>query len=72
MKMFNEFQLPDGTVAESVPDVDRYLKESGAAPTSDYSDDFFKNRRFFEEKARRDKIRADFILNFKKEIWRND
>jgi hypothetical protein len=70
--MFKEFQLPDGTVAESAADVDRYIKQSGAAMASDYSDGYFKNRRFFKEKARRDKLHADFIHNFKKEIWLND
>lgn len=70
--MFKEIQLPDGTVAESAAEVDRYLRESGAVSANDYSDGYFKNRRFFDEKARRDKIRADFIRNLKKEIWRND
>lgn len=70
--MFKEIRLPDGTVAESVEDVDRYIKENDAALASDYSDGYYKNRRFFEEKARRDKLHADFIHNFKKEIWLND
>lgn len=70
--MFKEFRLPDGTVAESVEDVDRYIKENNAALASDYSDGYYKNRRFFEEKARRDKLHVDFIHNFKKEIWLND
>jgi hypothetical protein len=70
--MFKEIQLPDGTIAESAADVDRYLRENDAASANDYSDGYFKNRRFFNEKERRDKIRADFIRNLKKEIWRND
>ena len=45
--MFKEFQLPDGTMAESVQDVERYISESGAAMAGDYSDEYFKNRRFF-------------------------
>lgn len=70
--MFKEFQLPDGTVAESVADVERYLKQNNAALASDYSADYQKNRRFFDEKDRRDKLHDDFIHNLKKEIWLND
>ena len=70
--MFKEFYLPDGTVAESAQDVERYLNETGSALASDYSDEFKKNRRFFNEKARKDKLHADFIHNLKKEIWLND
>lgn len=70
--MFKEFQLPDGTVAESAADVDRYLRESGAASANDYSDGYFKNRRFFDEKARDDRLHSDFIRNLKKHIWRHN
>jgi hypothetical protein len=70
--MFKEFQLPDGTVAESVADVDRYIRQSGAAMASDYSDDYYKNRRFFMEKAQDDELHSDFIQQLKKEIWLND
>ena len=70
--MFKEFQLPDGTVAESVQDVERYLKQNDAALASDYSADYQKNRRFFDEKDRKDKLHSDFIHNLKKEIWLND
>lgn len=70
--MFEDFQLPDGTWAESVEDVERYLKENDAALASDFSGDFMESRRFFNEKARRDKLHADFIHNVKKELWLND
>ncbi|MBQ7660171.1 MAG: hypothetical protein IJS26_05515 [Alphaproteobacteria bacterium] len=70
--MFREFQLPDGTMAESVQDVERYISESGSALASDYSDSFFKNKRCFDKKAQREKLRSDFIYNLKKEIWTND
>ena len=49
--MFKEITLPDGTVAESVQDIERYLKQTGSASESDYSADYYKNRRFFTEKA---------------------
>lgn len=70
--MFKEFQLPDGTVAESVQDVERYISQTGAAMASDYSDEYLKNRRFFSEKAQSDEFHSDFIYNLKKEIWTND
>lgn len=68
--MFREFQLPDGTIAESSADVDRYLKESGSAWAGDYSGEFYKNRRYFLEKAQSDENWAAFIHNYKKEIWK--
>ena len=68
--MFQEFQLPDGRWAESPSDVDRYIKETGNALADDYSGEFLKNRRFFIEKAQSDELMADFIHNYKKEIWR--
>lgn len=70
--MFNEFCLPDGTMATSVQDVERYMERTGSALASDFSDEFRKNRRFFNEKARKDKLHSDFIHNLKKEIWTND
>jgi len=70
--MFEDFQLPDGTYAQSVQDVERYLKENDAALASDYSGEYLDTRRFFNEKARRDKLHADFIHNVKKELWLND
>jgi len=68
--MFEAFQLPDGTWAECSKDIDEYLKRSGSAMASDYSGEFLKNRRFFIEKAQSDELMADFIHNYKKEIWR--
>ena len=38
----------------------------------DYSGDYLKNRRYFLEKAQSDDMRADFVRNYKKEIWLND
>lgn len=70
--MFREFQLPDGTWAESPSDVDKYLKSSGSALADDYSGDYLKNRRFFMEKARQEDLIADFVHNYKKEIWLNE
>lgn len=68
--MFDEFQLPDGTWAESTADIDRYLKTSGSAWAGDFSGEYYKSRRFFLEKEQSDKFKADFIHNYKKEIWK--
>lgn len=68
--MFEEFQLPDGTWAESVKDIDRYVERTGNAMASDYSGEFIKNRRYFLEKAQSEEVRADFIRNYRKEIWK--
>ena len=68
--MFNKIYLPDGTVAESVQDVDAYLLKSGCAPAGDFSGDYLKNRRFFIEKAQEANLLSAFINNYKKEIWK--
>jgi len=68
--MFKEFQLPDGTIAESSQDVDRYLKESGSAWAGDYSGEFYKNRRHLLEKEQNQTLVDAFIRNYKKEIWK--
>lgn len=68
--MFKEFQLPDGTWAECVKDVDNYIKRSGSAMAGDFSGEFIKNRRYFLEKAQHDDFMADFVRNYKKEIWK--
>ncbi len=70
--MFKEFQLPDGTWAESVQDIERYLKQNDAALADDFSGDYMKSRRFFDEKGRKERLHSDFIHNFKKELWLND
>ena len=70
--MFNEFQLPDGTWATSAKDVDEYCKRNDVSMAGDYSGDYMKNRRYFLEKVQRDNLKADFVRNYKKEIWIND
>ena len=69
-KQFSEeVVLPDGTVASSVADVDRYLKSSGLALASDYSTEYIKNIQFQQEQNRRNKMFADFLYNYKRIIW---
>ncbi|MBP5215823.1 MAG: hypothetical protein J6039_04620 [Alphaproteobacteria bacterium] len=65
-----EVVLPDGSVASSVADVDRYLRMSGAARASDYSPEYIKNVRYQQEKNRQEQIFADFLYNYKRMIWK--
>lgn len=64
-----EIVLPDGSVASSVADVDKYLRSSGLALASDYSPEYIKNIRFQQEQDRRKAIFADFLYNYKRIIW---
>ena len=46
-KQFTEdLLLPDGSVASSVADVDKYLARSGLAMAGDYSPEYMKNIRY--------------------------
>lgn len=61
--------LPDGTVATSIHDVDRFLKANNLAATSDYSAQYYKNIRMNNEKTQRKEIFAELIKQHKKRIW---
>lgn len=65
-----EVILPDGSVASSVADVDKYLRASGLARSSDYSTEYIKNIRMKQEANRRKQLFADFLLNYKRMIWK--
>ena len=65
-----EVILPDGSVASSVADVDKYLRTSGLARSSDYSTEYIKNIRLKQETNRRKQLFADFLLNYKRMIWK--
>ncbi len=70
-KQFSEeIILPDGSVASSVADVDRYLKASGLALAGDYSEQYMQNIRNKQEQNRRKEIFADFLYNYKRMIWK--
>lgn len=70
-KQFSEdIVLPDGSIASSVADVDRYLKNSGLALSSDYSTEYIKNIRDKQEQDRRKEFFADFLFNYKRMIWK--
>lgn len=65
-----EVILPDGSVASSVADVDRYLKASGMAHASDFSTEYINNIRYQQQKSRQEAIFADFLFNYKRMIWK--
>ncbi len=65
-----EFVLPDGSVASSVADVDKYLRTSGLARASDYSPEYIENIRNNQEKQRQESLFADFLYNYKRMIWK--
>jgi hypothetical protein len=62
--------LPDGSVASSVADVDKYLRTSGAARASDYSPEYMQRVREKQDKQRQEEIFADFLYNYKRMIWK--
>lgn len=65
-----EVVLPDGSVASSVADVDKYLRKSGMARASDYSAEYIQNVRNKQEQQRQEELFADFLLNYKRMIWK--
>lgn len=62
--------LPDGSVASSVADVDKYLRASGLARSSDFSAEYLKNIRQKQKCERQKQIFADFLFNYKRMIWK--
>jgi len=65
-----EVVLPDGSVASSVADVDKYLRSTGMARSSDFSTEYIKNIRLKQETERQKQIFADFLFNYKRMIWK--
>ena len=61
--------LPDGTVANSVYEIDRYLKANNLASSSDYSEQYFKNIQKNKEKTQQKEIFAELVQQYKKSIW---
>ena len=64
-----EVLLPDGSVASSVADVDKYLRATGLALASDYSPEYYQNIRTQQERERQQSVLADFLYNYKRMIW---
>ena len=61
--------LPDGTVANSSHDIDRYLKANSLALTSDYSEEYIKKLHLDNDKTQRKEIFAEILQQYKKRIW---
>ena len=69
-KQFTEdIVLPDGSVASSVADVDKYLARSGLAMAGDYSPEYIKNIRYQQELERKKEIKDEFLRAYKRIIW---
>lgn len=68
-KQFDEVVLPNGTIATSFRDVEKYLNANDLAFKEDYSDEFYKTVRHNNEKAQRREAFADFIHNYKRKVW---
>ena len=69
-KQFTEdLLLPDGSVASSVADVDKYLSRSGLAKASDYSPEYMKNIHYQQELERKKEIKDEFLRAYKRIIW---
>ena len=65
-----EVILPDGSVASSVADVDKYLRKSNMARASDYSPEYINSIRAKNEQRRQENLFADFLYNYKRMIWK--
>ncbi len=68
-KQLDEFQLPDGTIASSVRDIDSYLRRTGLAMSSDYSSQTLQHIRTEQEQRLRQEMLATFLQNYKRKIW---
>ena len=68
-KQLDEFQLPDGTIASSVRDIDAYLKRTGLTMASDYSKSTLKAVKDARNTAVRQDLFASFINSYKRKIW---
>ena len=64
-----EYVLPDGTVATSSQEIDRYLKANNLALKSDYSEQYMRKIHLNNDRAQRKEIFADVVQQDKKRIW---
>jgi hypothetical protein len=62
--------LPDGSVATSASDIDRYLRAHQLAAQSDYSADYFRKIRRDKDVARQSEIFAELVQQYQKRIWK--
>ncbi len=68
-KQIDEFQLPDGSIASSVRDIETYLRRHGLAMSSDYSPETLQRNREAQNSRLRQDLFATFIHNYKRKIW---
>ncbi len=64
-----EVVLPDGSVATSSFEIDRYLRANNLTAQSDYSPEYMKHIRENKERERQKDIFADIVQQYKKRIW---
>ena len=57
-------ELPDGSVADCVQDVDRYLKANNLSPAGDFSDAYRREAKFSREQA----VRKEFFAEFPQRV----
>ncbi|MCX4348517.1 MAG: hypothetical protein OSJ76_01895 [Alphaproteobacteria bacterium] len=65
----DEIVLPDGSVASSAADMDRYLKANDLVLSDNYSGEYRRNIRLRNEKAQKNDLWAEFLKNYKRMIW---
>ncbi len=68
-KKIDELQLPDGTVASSIREIDSYLRRNGLTMASDYSPDTIRRNREAHNNRLRTEMFATFIQHYKRKIW---
>ena len=64
-----EILLPNGRLACSSADIDKYLHESGLALAGDFSEAYLKNVRRKNQELQAKEAFDDFINEYKKRIW---
>ncbi len=67
----DEVLLPDGTAATSTADVDRYMRQNEVVLASDYSDDFYRRKKWEKQLQAKNSLFRDFINAYKRSVWKN-
>ncbi len=68
-KQIDEIQLPDGTTASSVREIDSYLRRNGLAMADDYPPETLQRIREARNSRLRKDLFATFIQHYKRKIW---
>ena len=64
-----EVVLPDGSIAASSADIDKYMKVNQVALATDYSPEYIAKVKMRQQKEEHESIFADLIHNYKRSIW---